>query len=1351
MNIRQGIAKCFLTLISLAGVTTTLADPIFLVLSNIHRAQNGNFFMCDLENTAKIQVTAANKDALDLGNINAEIYEDLADVGTVSKALKAYSDVDPTRVSYTVDRRIFNPENEKTVSKTYYVRITPADGSAGSWVEEITFDAIHIKDITAPQFEPYCAGKMPSSVSTFVGKYTSGKYHWYDEDGNALGLWDYMNIGSLGEGDHIYRVAIKDGDCFSKGVELKLSVIGNGAAHLSKSYVNYGPSDIKNGFYTKTILEQALEQHGTELVDNNENNCDLIWRGPDGNVIADFENYIPPVPTKSGSTIDQYTVQKDCGCSTPLKTTTLYLLRYLVPTPTVSDKEFCVGDLQASDGFDAELGLAGEAGESVANYALQFSKNADMSDAVTLSAGETHFNFAFDVTKAGTTTYYVRQQQITDDQYSVVVPFKVVVKQPVAPALTNKSVCANSTQSVELSSISNEAGIIWRDASNSIITGSVSTVERGDIVVSAQKSEIVNGTQCHSEIATATIHVDALNVAISGDNVLLPGETGKSELTITGSGNQTIAWSSNVAGSIIGDADKKDVTVKMGGTPVTLTAVVNDGACSETANWTFQADLFECPSPVADNLEFCINDPRAADGFDAIIKTVDASDNTSHYSLSISKNADMSGAMSLSAGETHFAYPLNVSATGIQTIYIRQTELSRNLSGPIVPMTITVSQPAIPSTTPASLCLNDTKEIQLSQLSSSSNLQWYDADKNELTTVAPIKKKGTHTFYAKRYELVNGDKCWSELASVNVVADSLGMKISGDDHLCPGKDGKVTVSGDGNTTSFDRTTWSCDSPEAISNTASSTVDVTMGIRDLTLSCTVNTGVCQASGTWDISVGTSKVGGKIQFTEGNKARTSSSLDNVTFNSCGNEIVVEATVEHTSSDFTVRKGNTDLGTYSFDGNVARFTISGDGSYSVIYANDCETSFSFNVSVMTASPIVETTKWSSCYGGEISAIISNVDGCKVTWYRDEEEVVKDTKTLRISNVSASDIGEYTYTLLCDGCSFIGFVSDRDPDIYPPLNIAISQSADTICQGDVVEVDIEISPNSDKVSYSWSTGNDIVTANKGASATLKPYTSQSYNVVIRNGDCAQQLKTVDVNVHPQMNGNIEAGTIMCEGDSTTLDASALEAERYDWEHDHSNSAIITVVPNGVENKYYVTAYRGKCILEKEFVLMVGATPKLASVDSIGLDDVQINMSSAGEYQFIVDGKSTAKDVTDNVKYNLGFGKHTLSIIDIAGCKTDTTFVITEPEFVIQNFIEPDSDGDNATLKIPDAVKIYPNTTMRIYNRHGKLLTTLKASNDDEWDGTYNGIAMPSSDYWYELSIDAIDKVYFGHFTLLR
>ncbi len=1347
MKFNLELAKYILSMAMLAGVTTTLAEPIFNVYSNSNRDKTGNYYLCDQHNTGDLRIVATNMDSENIGNINVEIYTSASDVGNSSKAVATYTNEAPSDINFTVERSEINPGNQKTQSQTYYVKITPADGSAGSWTEEITFDAIHVNDVTPPKIEPYCSGNMPASANNFIMQHMSSNYHWYDANDNPIGMLEFLRVSALPEGNHLYKMQVKQGSCYSMGIEIILPVMGNSAPHLNQSYVTYTSADISNGAYTKSIYEQAMASFGTELVDN-PNNCDLKWKDKSGNVISNFDSYIPPVPTTFGTTIDQYTVTKDCGCGAAYKTATLYLLRYVVPTPKVDNKEFCVDDPRATDGFDAIIGLTDEPTESANNYILEFSKNPDMSDATALTAGATHFDYAFDASTAGTTTYYVRQQQVSSKEYSEVVPFDVVVKQPEAPVIKDVNICANTIKTLPLS-VGNQENIIWKDSKDDIISGIISTEIRGDISLNAQQFELVNGKQCLSQATTVVIHADSLDVAISGDKILLPGQTGKAELAIKGSENAKVVWSCNVSDAIVGDADKNEVNIKMGASNVTLTATVTDGVCSQSVDWTISADLFQCPAPSADDITLCLNDPHAADGFDANITLENNSDSKSNYTLSVSPNASMSRATTLAPGETHFDYAFDASEVGIQTVYIQQTEITRNLTSAIIPVKITVGQPTIPSTTTTAICLNNQTEVMLSELSSDANLQWFDANKSELTSTASFNKSGTHPLYVKRYEIVNGEKCWSELTSVNVTADSIGIKVNGDNHLCPNSEGKVTI--EGTTASFVRIQWDSDYPNSISNASAPTVDVKMSNSDLTLSYTVTSGVCKTTGTWEITVGTGKVAGKIQFTEGSKTRNFNKLENTQFVSCGGKISVEATIEHTSTDFTVLKGSQKLGTYSFAVDVAKFDVEGAGTYTVVYSNDCETSFTFDVTIINIQPEVKTTKWSSCYDGYIAAEISNVDGCSVVWKKDGTEIAKETKALRVNNVSANNIGNYTYELVCDGCPADGIVSATQPDIYSPLTVAIEQSADTICQGDEVEVNIVVSPNSDKASFAWATGNDMSLSNSGASATLKPYTTKSYNVIIRNGDCPSQTKTINVSVQPQMNGNIQAGSIMCEGDSTEIDASSLEAERYEWEHDNSTSPVITVVPNGVENIYTVTAYRGKCVLEKDFTLMVGATPKLASIDSIGLDDVVINMESDGDYQFIVDGKDAANDVADNVKKHVGFGKHTLSIIDIAGCKTDTSFTVITPPFELQSYFVPGSDGENSTFRIPDAVIVYPGTTMNIFDRWGKKLATLTSEDSEGWDGTYNGKPMPSSDYWYELNVDVIDKVYVGHFTLIR
>ncbi|MBR5696745.1 MAG: T9SS type B sorting domain-containing protein, partial [Paludibacteraceae bacterium] len=49
------------------------------------------------------------------------------------------------------------------------------------------------------------------------------------------------------------------------------------------------------------------------------------------------------------------------------------------------------------------------------------------------------------------------------------------------------------------------------------------------------------------------------------------------------------------------------------------------------------------------------------------------------------------------------------------------------------------------------------------------------------------------------------------------------------------------------------------------------------------------------------------------------------------------------------------------------------------------------------------------------------------------------------------------------------------------------------------------------------------------------------------------------------------------------------------------------------------------------------------------------------------------------------------------------------------------------------------------------KLVAEYKGAKEDGWDGTYNGHAMPSTDYWYVIDVEEIDRQFMGHFTLIR
>ena len=61
--------------------------------------------------------------------------------------------------------------------------------------------------------------------------------------------------------------------------------------------------------------------------------------------------------------------------------------------------------------------------------------------------------------------------------------------------------------------------------------------------------------------------------------------------------------------------------------------------------------------------------------------------------------------------------------------------------------------------------------------------------------------------------------------------------------------------------------------------------------------------------------------------------------------------------------------------------------------------------------------------------------------------------------------------------------------------------------------------------------------------------------------------------------------------------------------------------------------------------------------------------------------------------------------------------------------------------------------TVVTIFNRFSKLLKVIRYG-DEAWDGTYNGIELPSDDYWFVIEYvngDGVVVNFKSHFALIR
>jgi len=179
----------------------------------------------------------------------------------------------------------------------------------------------------------------------------------------------------------------------------------------------------------------------------------------------------------------------------------------------------------------------------------------------------------------------------------------------------------------------------------------------------------------------------------------------------------------------------------------------------------------------------------------------------------------------------------------------------------------------------------------------------------------------------------------------------------------------------------------------------------------------------------------------------------------------------------------------------------------------------------------------------------------------------------------------------------------------------------------------------------------------------------------------------------------------------------------------------------------YSYTVTNGVCGLAQAVVnvTVYGVSPiNDYSINIIELSDnnsIEIIINSNLDYEYSLDGVIFQ---SSNLFTNLKGGDYTVYVREINGCG-----ILQEDVSILDypKFFTPNNDGINDTWQLRGRTS--DNYSIYIYNRYGMLMTVLSPS-QNSWDGTNNGEKLPSSDYWFTLSLSngTIRK---GHFTLKR
>jgi gliding motility-associated-like protein len=258
-------------------------------------------------------------------------------------------------------------------------------------------------------------------------------------------------------------------------------------------------------------------------------------------------------------------------------------------------------------------------------------------------------------------------------------------------------------------------------------------------------------------------------------------------------------------------------------------------------------------------------------------------------------------------------------------------------------------------------------------------------------------------------------------------------------------------------------------------------------------------------------------------------------------------------------------------------------------------------------------------------------------------------------------------------------------------------------------------------------------------------------------NGECVSVGEYVQLKVNPLPEFETPSEAIYCQNIGELNLTVSQPQGIYSYEWIDASGQVISNSENAVISRggtYTVTGTsdlncrsKVRVIDVKESSFAEISQNDITVVDGEEQNSISIDPTNLGPgvYEYALDnslGPYQDEPFFDQVTP----GEHTLYIRDKNGCGIAQIQV-----FVIgyMKFFTPNGDGFNDTWKVL-GVTSQPMSNIYVYDKFGKLLTELDASDEEGWDGTFNGKQLPSSDYWYRVQLED-GRIHTGHFSLIR
>lgn len=305
--------------------------------------------------------------------------------------------------------------------------------------------------------------------------------------------------------------------------------------------------------------------------------------------------------------------------------------------------------------------------------------------------------------------------------------------------------------------------------------------------------------------------------------------------------------------------------------------------------------------------------------------------------------------------------------------------------------------------------------------------------------------------------------------------------------------------------------------------------------------------------------------------------------------------------------------------------------------------------------------------------------------------------------------------------------------------------QDLPSACGGSRVRYGVSGQPSS---TFNWEVTGGTLLASYNDSADIEWDIAGGIKTIkvteITQGHCIASPVYAQILVST-VNVNLGNNAELCEGDSIKLEPDGTYAA-YDW----STGATSANVEAKKAGRYWlkVTDAYG-CKGQDSIDLAVNTRPNvdLGADTSLCLEEKVTFDAGFGGVSYNWSTQQTGQYI------EVGPGKQTIwvDVTNEKGCTTrDTVVVDLCRNYKIPNAFTPNGDNDNDTWNI-QWLEFYPEATVEIYDRWGRIVFKSKGFPSSGWNGRSNGKPLPMDSYYYVITLQNGIEPIVGNVTIIR